>query len=164
MIKVDVPISEEKIKTLSAGDMIEITGMIFTGRDAVLPKLVKGIENGDINIDLRGGVIFHTGVSPAGVGPTSSNKLDIENSIIPLSKAGIKLHLGKGKLKRETVLELNRQNAVYAVTPPVTALFESRIIKKEVLAFGEEGMEALHGILVKDFPAIIACAKGKSIY
>ena len=97
-IDITTPISDEVVSSLEVGDTVTISGYILCGRDAVLPKIVKLIEEGQaayIGADLKGNVIFHTAVSPAGVGPTSSNKLEIESSIEPLSKAGVKLHLGK---------------------------------------------------------------------
>lgn len=167
MKKLKVPASGEAIADLQPGDMVELNGYIFTGRDAVLPKLVTCIQEGKLahsGLDLQGSVIFHTAVSPAGIGPTSSNKVEIEGSIPVLSEAGVKIHLGKGALKPETVRALAENNAVYAVTPPVTALFGSRVDSVEVAAFPEEGMEALHLLKVHDFPAIIAAAHGRSIY
>ncbi|HRU41980.1 MAG TPA: fumarate hydratase C-terminal domain-containing protein, partial [Candidatus Diapherotrites archaeon] len=118
----------------------------------------------EAGIDLKGSVIFHTAVSPAGVGPTSSNKLEIEGNIPALSKAGVKLHLGKGELSKKTVEELDKYNSVYAVIPPVTALLGSKILEQKPVAFLEEGMEALHLLKVDGFPAIIAAAHGKTIY
>ena len=167
MIQISTPISEEVISRPRVGDTVEINGFIICGRDAVLPKLLNLVDQGNtdsIGIDLNGQVIFHTAVSPAGVGPTSSNKLEIESSIEPLSKAGIKIHLGKGKLHKETVADLDKWNSVYAVIPPVTALLESKTIEKRVLAFPELGMEALHIIKVDKYPAIIGAAHGRSIY
>lgn len=167
MIELTTPISEEAAAALQVGDTVEISGYILCGRDAVLPKVLKMIEDGtvsDLGVDLHGQVIFHTAVSPAGVGPTSSNKLEIENSIAPLSAAGIKLHLGKGALKPETVAALDRYNAVYAVIPPVTALLGKKTLEQRVLAFPELGMEALHLIRVEGYPAIIGAARGRSIY
>jgi len=87
------PIDEATISKLKIYDKLEISGTIFTGRDAALPRLVKLIESGrleELGIDLKGGIIFHTAVSPAGIGPTSSNKHDIETSIPALSRAGVK--------------------------------------------------------------------------
>ena len=161
------PISEEAAAALEVGDTVEISGYILCGRDAVLPKLLRMIEEGtadQLGVGLHGQVIFHTAVSPAGVGPTSSNKLEIESSIEALSAAGIKLHLGKGALKQETVAALEKHNAVYAVIPPVTALLGSKTSEERVLAFPELGMEALHLIKVDRYPAIIGAAHGRSIY
>ena len=167
MIQLMTPISEETIQGLQVGDTVEISGYILCGRDAVLPKVLRMIENGtvdELGVDLQGQVIFHTAVSSAGVGPTSSNKLEIESSIAPLSAVGIKLHLGKGELHPETIAALNQYNAVYAVIPPVTALLGSKTIEKKIIAFPELGMEALHLIKVDKYPAIIGAVHGKSIY
>ena len=167
MIHLQTPIQEADIKRLSVGDVVSITGYIYTGRDAVLPKIVNLIEQRKLEeygIDLEGAVIFHTAVSPAGVGPTSSNKLEIEGSFPALSQAGVKLHLGKGALSANTIQSLDESNSVFAVIPPVTALLESLTAEREVVAFPELGMEALHRIKVENYQAIIAAAKGESIY
>lgn len=165
--KISVPITDEDIMNLKVGDMIMISGSIYCGRDAVLPKVCGLIESREIenmDINLQGNVIFHTAVSPAGVGPTSSNKLEIESSFSMLSKAGVKLHLGKGKISDNTIKELDRYNAVYAVIPPVTALLKSKTLEQRVIAFPELGMEALHELKVVEYPAIIAAAHNESIY
>lgn len=167
MIQLSTPIREEEVARLQVGDTVEISGYILCGRDAVLPKVLKMIEDGtegDLGVDLHGQVIFHTAVSPAGVGPTSSNKLEIESSIEPLSRAGVKLHLGKGELHRETIEALDRYNAIYALIPPVTALLGAKTSEERVIAFPELGMEALHLIKVDRYPAIIGAAHGRSIY
>lgn len=168
IIELRTPFSEDAIKQLKVGDVISISGDIFCGRDAVLPRVCKELETGSWDkkgIDLKGGVIFHTAVSPAGVGPTSSNKLEIEGSFEVLSKlGGIKMHLGKGAIKPETVKMLAENNAVFAIIPPVTALLESQTLKRECVAWPELGMEALYRIKVKDYQVIIAAAQGRSIY
>ena len=167
-INLTTPFSEEAISTLKVGDVVSITGYIFCGRDAVLPRICKELEAGTWDkrgIDLRGGVIFHTAVSPAGVGPTSSNKLEIESSFEILSKlGGIKMHLGKGAIKLETVKKLQDNNAVFAIIPPVTALLESQTLERECVAWPELSMEALYRIKVENYQAIIASAKGETIY
>ena len=167
MIELTTPLNEEAINQLKVGDVVSISGDIYCGRDAVLPRICKELEAGTWEkrgIDLRGGVIFHTAVSPAGVGPTSSNKLEIESSFEMLSKAGVKMHLGKGAIKPETVKILETENAVFAIIPPVTALLESQTLERECIAWPELGMEAFYRVKVKNYQAIIAAAKGVSIY
>lgn len=164
---ITTPITDEIIRSLHVGDFLTLSGFIYCGRDAVLPKLVElinsdGIENN--GIDLNGSAIFHTAVSPAGVGPTSSNKLEIESSMGPLSKAGVKLHIGKGQIKKETVQLLDKYHSVYAVIPPITAILTDRIEEREAVAFPELGMEAFYRLKVFDYPMIIAAAHGESIY
>ena len=168
MKRITIPTTKEEMRGLKAGDMILISGTILTGRDAVLPNVVRAIEDGTLaekGIDLEGQLMFHTAVSKAGVGPTSSNKLEIEGSFETLSKlGGIKMHLGKGAIKPETVKMLAENNAVFAIIPPVTALLESQTLERECVAWPELGMEALYRIKVKNYQAIIAAAKGESIY
>lgn len=164
MIEIHTPISEDIIKQLRVGDMAYISGYIFCGRDAVLPKIVSTIDEKTNAIDLSGSVVFHTAVSPAGVGPTSSNKLEIEASIAPLSKMGVKLHLGKGKLHRETIEALDKYNSVYAMIPPVTALLGEKTLEQRLIAFPELGMEAFYQLKVDRYPVIISAAHGRSIY
>mgnify|MGYP001822814725 CR=1 FL=1 len=165
--KVTTPIDEAVIRSLRVGDQIEIQGKIYCGRDAVLPKLVSLCEAGTLDhlgVDLKGTVIFHTAVSPAGIGPTTSNKLEIEGSMPVLSRAGVKIHLGKGSLSMETVKALKKNNSLFAITPPVSALFMGTIVTQRVAAFKEEGMEALYELEVKSLPAIIAIAHGETIF
>lgn len=167
MIELTTPFSEEDISKLKVGDVVSISGSIYTGRDAVLPKIIKFAEEetlDSLGIDLHGAVIFHTAVSPAGVGPTSSNKLEIESSFEPLSRYGVKMHLGKGAISKETVVALARNNAVFAIIPPVTALLSSQTLEQEIVAFPELGMEAFNRLKVVKYQAIIAAAKGESIY
>ncbi len=167
MITVYTPIGKRDIEKVKVGDQIEIDGTIYCGRDAVLPKLVRLIENrglDEIGVDLEGAVIFHTAVSPAGIGPTTSNKVEIEGSIPALSRAGVRIHVGKGALGPRTVEELKKYHSIFAVTPPVSALFSDKIVSRRIAAFREEGMEALYQLEVKGFPAIIAIAHGETIF
>ena len=90
--------------------------------------------------------------------------MEIEGSFEILSQAGVKLHLGKGAIKSETVKMLKEKNSVYAIIPPVTALLGNNILEQRLAAFPELGMEALYELKVRDYPAIIAAAHNNSIY
>lgn len=167
MIDITTPLSEEAISQLNVGDVVSLSGYIYTGRDAVLPRIIQLAEENRLNeygIDLQGAVIFHTAVSPAGVGPTSSNKVEIESSFEPLSRFGVKMHLGKGAISKPTIEALKKHNAVFAVIPPVTALLGSQTEEQKIIAFPELGMEAFNRLKVVKYQAIIAAAKGVSIY
>lgn len=166
-IELKTPITDEDINKLNVGDAVEISGTIYVGRDAVLPQIVKLIEEDNLekyHIDLKGGVIFHSAVSMAGLGPTSSNKEEIEGNIPKLSEAGVKLHLGKGALLPETVKVLNKYNSVFVVIPPLSAYLTNKTLKRKVAAFENEGMEAFWRLEVDRFPGIVAIAHGKTIF
>jgi len=167
MKKLETPVNNAEIKKLKVGDKILISGTIYTGRDAVLPKLVQLIKANrfsEIPFDLNGIAIMHTAVSDAGIAPTTSNKEEIEHSIPILSKAGVKIHIGKGKLSDETKNHLNKYNSIFVVTPPVAALLSSSIKSKKVVLFEGEGMEAIFSLELENIPGIVAIADGKSIY
>ncbi len=155
------------LRGLQVGDRVVFAGRILCGRDAVLPKVCALIAEGrlgEIEATFNGCAVFHTAVSCAGIGPTSSNKLEIEESFAPLLEAGTKVFLGKGALKPETVEMLGLYGAVFAVVPPVTALLEKGIRSKRIVAFHELGMEALWEVELDACPAIIAAAGGESLW
>jgi len=167
MTVIRTPVDDDVIRRLRVGDSIEIHGKIFTGRDAVLPVLQRMIVEKNPNeliSRLKGAVIIHAGFSVAGFGPTTSNKEAIENSIPALASVGVKIHIGKGSLSEKTMKALERFNSIFAVTPPVTALLMEKVNSKRVVAFENEGMEAMHELEVEGIPAIVAIAHGESIF
>lgn len=163
MIPIKTPVENEEIAKLKVGDKITISGEIYTGRDAALPKLVDSIKNRNPLIDINKIAIMHTAVSNAGIAPTTSNKEEIENSIPFLSENGVKIHIGKGSLSLKTIELLNKNNSIFVITPPVAALLTDSIKEKECVALSEEGIEAIYKLKVENIPGIVACAHGKSI-
>lgn len=63
-----------------------------------------------------------------------------------------------------TVRALEAHKSIFAVTPPVSALFSHRTQSQKILAFEEEGMEALFELQVHRLPAIIAVAHGQNLF
>ena len=163
MKKLTTPITDENISQLKLGDKITISGTIYTGRDAALPQLVELIKKNEIPFDLNGSVIMHTAVSDAGIAPTTSSKEEIESTIDFLSQNGVKIHIGKGMLKDETIKSLKENNSIFVITPPVAALLTNRIIEKKCVLFENEGMEAIFKLKVKEIPGIVAIQDGKKI-
>lgn len=164
--KINVPYTGELLD-LKAGDMVEFTGTIYCGRDAVLPHVVEYVQNGtlgDYGVSMEGAVIFHTAVSCAGIAPTTTSKPEIMGSIVPLSEKGAKFHLGKGLISEETIEGLKKNNAYFLVTPPVAALLTAAMTECKAVIHPEFGMEAFYEIHVTDFPAVVAVANGETIF
>ena len=64
--KITTPLTDEVISDLKAGDRVEISGVLYTARDAAHKRLVQMIKDGDkLTIDLRGQVIYFVGPTPA---------------------------------------------------------------------------------------------------
>ena len=163
MKKLTTPISDEEILSLDIGDQVYISGEIFTGRDAALPQLVELIKENKLDFNIEGSAIMHTAVSDAGIAPTTSNKEEIESTIPFLSKNGVKIHIGKGMLHEDTIVSLKENNSIFVITPPVAALLTSKVLKKECVAFSNEGMEAMYKLEVENIPGIVAVSNGRSI-
>lgn len=166
MIKINVPYKGPDLN-LKPGDLVELTGTIYCGRDMVLPHIVKYADEGtlkDYGVDLEGAVIFHTAVSCAGIAPTTSSKPEIEGSIVPLSKHGVKFHLGKGLLSQETIDGMKEAGSYFLITPPVAALLTAKMSECRCVVHPEFGIEAFYEIKVKDFPAIVAVADGETYF
>lgn len=163
MKNLTTPISDDDITGLSVGDKITISGTIYTGRDAALPQLVELVKRDDVPFDLEGSVIMHTAFSDAGIAPTTSSKVEIESTIGPLSEAGVKVHIGKGRLGDETVALLDENKSIFVITPPVAALLTSKVCEKKCVLFENEGMEAMYELKVKNIPGIVAVQDKKRI-
>lgn len=157
------PITDDELTGLDVGDQISISGTIYTGRDAALPQLVRLIEKDSVPFDLKGAVIMHTAFSDAGIAPTTSSKVEIESTIPKLSQAGVKIHIGKGMLSDETALELDKNDSLFVITPPVAALLTNKVLEKKCVLFESEGMEAMFELKVEKIPGIVAIHERKKI-
>ncbi|MBE6489575.1 MAG: fumarate hydratase [Methanobrevibacter sp.] len=163
MKHLQTPITDDELAELNVGDQISISGTMYTGRDAALPQLIRLIEKNEVPFDLNGSAIMHTAFSDAGIAPTTSSKVEIESTIPKLSEAGVKVHIGKGRLSDETLRELEKNNSIFVITPPVAALLTSKVLEKKCVLFENEGMEAMFELKVEKIPGIVAIHKGKRI-
>lgn len=160
--KLNLPLSNEQIKELKAGDIIELSGVIYTGRDAAHKRLVELIEKKqELPIDLNGATIYYVGPTPAkpgraigSAGPTSSYRMD------PYSKAllekGLKLMIGKGPRSDEYRKQLVEFNSLYLSAIGGAAASISETIKKcDLVCYEDLGAEAIYRLEVKDFFCIV---------
>ena len=170
--KIQLPITDEDIKSLKAGDSVLLTGTIITGRDAAHKRLFELIEKGEeLPVDVRGELIYYVGPAPAKpgyavgpAGPTSSYRMD---KFTPaLLDLGMKGMIGKGARSQEVIDAIVRNKAVYfAAIGGAAALIAKSIKKEEILCYEDLGTEAVRRYTVEDFPCIVAIdSEGNNVY
>lgn len=172
VIKLKTPLDDEDVVNLKAGDMINLTGYIYTGRDAAHKRLIDLIkEDKELPIELDGQVIYYVGPAPAkpdyavgSAGPTTSYRMDPFTPT--LLDRGLKAMIGKGTRSEEVVESIKKNNAVYFGAVGGAAALIARSIKEaEVVAYDDLGTEAIHKFYVEDFPLIVVIdSKGNDLY
>ncbi len=160
--KVTLPLTDETLKGLKAGDEILLTGVMYVGRDAAHKRMVEALEQGKpLPFDIRGQTIYFMGPSPSrsgqtigSAGPTTSGRMD---SYSPrLIAEGLKGMIGKGMRSQEVKDAMKKYQAVYlAAIGGAGALLSKTIKKSEVIAYEELGAEAVRRLEVEDFPATV---------
>ncbi len=170
--KLTLPLKNEDIDSLKAGDRVLLTGEIFTARDAAHKKLVQAIKNEDkLPFDLENQTIYYVGPCPAAcgevigpAGPTTSGRMDAYTPA--LLDLGLKGTIGKGRRSPEVIESINQNKAVYFVaTGGAACLISEKIMSAEVFAYPELGAEAIYRLRVKDFPVIVGIdSKGNDFY
>ena len=170
-IALEAPLSEQQIRSLKVGDVVMLSGPMFTGRDAVHSHLMKN----DPPVDLRGGVLYHCGpvVVKDGdrwritaAGPTTSIREEPYQGEI-IRRYGVRAVIGKGGMGAKTLAALEEHGAVYLNAIGGAAQFYARAITGvdgvSLLEFGTP--EAMWHLTVKDFPAIVTMdAHGNSLH
>ncbi|MCG8400192.1 MAG: Fe-S-containing hydro-lyase [Firmicutes bacterium] len=161
-IKLTTPLTDELVEKLRIGQKVFLNGVLYTGRDAAHKKIVELLESEKkLPIDLRGQVIYYVGPSPAkpgrvigSAGPTTSGRMD---AYAPkLMAMGLKGMVGKGKRSPEVIKAMKHYKAVYFAAVGGAAALISRCIKEaEVVAYPELGPEAVHRLVVENFPVIV---------
>ena len=160
--KFNLPLTENDIINLKAGDIIEITGTIYTARDAAHKRLISLInENKELPIDLNDATIYYTGPTPKkeheviGVaGPTSSYRMD--EYTLPLLKKGLKIMIGKGPRNDYIKEYLKEYKALYLSAIGGAAVIISKCIKRcDIVCYEDLGTEAIYKLEVENMHLIV---------
>lgn len=169
---INLPISEEDLNNLHAGDAVYLTGTIYTARDAAHKRLYNFMQEGkELPIELKGTAIYYVGPTPAkenqaigSAGPTTSSRMDIYTPT--LLDTGLKVMIGKGKRSKEVKEAIIKNKAIYFVAcGGAGALLSHSIISSEVVAFDDLLSEAIRKLEVKEFPCFVGIdIKGNDIY
>jgi len=162
-IKIQLPLSEETARSLVAGDVVSLSGVMYSARDAVHKKLCELLDAGEpLPIEIDGQTIYYMGPSPTkpgnvigSAGPTTSYRMDAYAPT--LIAIGLKGMVGKGERGSNVVEAMKKHGAVYfAATGGAAALIARSIKEAEVVAFPELGPEAIRRLVVEDFEVIVA--------
>ncbi|XTR38233.1 Fe-S-containing hydro-lyase [Paraclostridium tenue] len=172
MKKITIPMGDETIKSLKCGDMISLSGVIYTARDAAHQRLINCInEEKKLPFDLRGQAIYYVGPTPnkegqviGSAGPTTSYRMDDLTN--PLLDRGLKLMIGKGKRNQSVIESMKKNKCVYLAAIGGAGAYISNSIKKsEIIAYEDLGAEAIRKLEVKDLLLIVAIdCNGNNIY
>jgi fumarate hydratase subunit beta len=160
--KITLPLNEETLKDLRAGDDVLLTGTIYVGRDAAHKRMIEALDRGEkLPFDITGQTIYFMGPTPprpgrpiGAAGPTTSGRMD---SYSPrLIAEGLKGMIGKGMRSPAVIEAMKQHKAVYFGAIGGAGALASKSIKKaEVVAYEELGAEALRRLEVTDFPVTV---------
>ena len=172
MIQLAEPYTEDKIRALQLGDMVEVSGMIYTGRDAVHKYLHDG---GAPPIDLVNQIIYHCGpvvIKEKGkwvvkaAGPTTSIREEPYQGDL-IEKFQLRAIIGKGGMGAKTLAACAKVGCVYlhAIGGAAQVLAECVTDVPGVYLERVGSPEAIWAFRVKDFPAVVTMdAHGKSLH
>lgn len=167
------PFTLDDIRSLRAGDRVELSGTVYTGRDAAHKRLCTLLDKGEsLPVDLAGQAIYFVGPCPAppgrpigSAGPTTSGRMDFYSPQI-IAKCGLRAMIGKGNRADSVKDAMQQYGCVYfAATGGAGALIANSIVKAEVIAFDDLGPEAIYKLELDSLPLVVAIdAHGKSLY
>jgi len=175
MIDIKLPISEETIRQLKVGDVVSITGVMMTARDAAHKYMVEE-EAPEVADILKDGMIYHCGpvirkdgeeYSFVAAGPTTSIREEPYQGTV-MKKYGVRGVIGKGGMEGKTLAACKELGAVYLSAVGGLGTILARSVKKvhTVYKLEEFGVpEAMWVIDVESFPAVVTMdSHGRSIH
>lgn len=167
-----VPFTADEAAQLRAGDMVYLTGVVYTARDAAHKRMNDALDRGEqLPVDLSGNVVYYLGPTPArpgrvigSAGPTTASRMD---KYAPrLLDLGLRGMIGKGKRTQQVADAIVRNKAVYfAAVGGAGALLSKCIKKADVVAYDDLGTEAIRRLEVENLPVIVVIdSTGDNLY
>jgi fumarate hydratase class I len=172
-MKLTTPLTEQTIRSLKVGDLVEITGVIHTGRDAVHKFLHDG---GTLPVDMRGGILYHCGPvmmqegdgwKCVAAGPTTSAREEPYQAEV-IQKLGLRGVIGKGGMGDKTLAGCREFGAVYLHAVGGAAQVLAGCVKRVrgvcmLEQFGSP--EAVWELEVENFPCVVTMdSHGNSLH
>ncbi len=171
-IRLEAPLSFEDIEALETGDIVLLSGVLLTARDAAHKRMKEAIEDGSpLPFDPSGQIVYFTGPAPAKpghalgpAGPTTSSRMDPYSPL--LIERGLRGMVGKG-VRSETVRNSMREHGCvyFGAVEGTAALLADRVKEAEIVAYEDLGAEAVRRLVVEDFPVVVVNdLKGGDLY
>ncbi len=171
-IQMDLPLEPSLTAQLRAGDLLLLSGDLYTARDAAHKKMIEALDRGEsLPIELSGQTIYYAGPCPprpgqviGSAGPTTSGRMD---AYAPrLLDLGLRAMIGKGARSQSVIEAIRRNQAVYlGATGGAGALLSQCIKSAEIVAYPELGTEAVRRLRVEDFPVVVLIdSQGRNLY
>ena len=177
MNRLGTPLSEEVVRSLTAGEEVSLSGPIFTARDEAHLRALEMHRRGEpVPFDLRGMAVYHCGPimfkcgegwKMVAAGPTTSSRM---NSLEPefIKEFGVRAIIGKGGMSKATVEAMREYGCVYlAFTGGAAVIASQGIAEVSGVDWLDLGMpEAVWHLQARDFgPLIVGIdAQGRSLY
>ena len=172
-----IPLKEEDMRRLNIGDVVYLTGIVYTARDMAHRRLIEYAEKGEKPpVNLEGAVIYHVGPivrrkdqgwEIVSAGPTTSTRMNKTEPKV-LDYYPIRMIIGKGGMSAEVAKALQRRGAVYCHYTGGAAVLAAKNIKRVVgVEWFDLGIpEAIWVLEVENFGPLVVTidAKGNSIY
>jgi len=170
--QIQTPLTGKVIASLHVGDMVLLSGDVYTARDVAHRRLYEALERGErLPIDLAEATIFYAAPSPTppgrvigSIGPTTSYRMDFFTP--KLIENGLKGMIGKGGRSPEVVAAIKKYGAVYFGAIGGIAALTAKCAKKvELVAYEDLGPEAIRKITMENMPLIVVNdARGNDLY
>lgn len=171
-MKINLPFTEEIIKSLKIGDTVYISGTIYTARDAAHKRFSESLDRGEnLPIPIKNQVIYYAGPCPAkpgdivgSCGPTTSGRMDAYSP--RLLDLGLSAMIGKGDRSKEVTDAIVRNGAVYlGAIGGAGALIAGCVKEISVVAYEDLGTESVKKMVVENMPlTVIIDSKGNNLY
>lgn len=161
-IHLDCPLSYEDIEPLRTGDIVRLSGTLYTARDAAHARMKEAIEAGEgLPFNPDGQVVYFTGPAPAKpgqvlgpAGPTTASRMDAYSPL--LIERGLRGMVGKGLRSQAVRDAMSEHGCVYFGAVEGTAALLARCVREvELVAYEDLGAEAIRRLTVEEFPATV---------
>jgi fumarate hydratase subunit beta len=161
-VNLTAPFSTQDVESLKAGDVVRLSGVLFTARDAAHARMAEAIQKGEpLPLDPEGQVVYFTGPAPARpkhvlgpAGPTTASRMDSYSPL--LIERGLKGMVGKGLRSDKVKRAMREHGCVYFGAVEGTAALLARCVTEvELVAYEDLGAEAIRRLVVEDFPVVV---------